>query len=436
MNALSFKRINPVQAHTEQNFANSLEFNFTMGSNNVLVWDDSYLAVKIRMQYSANGAFAVLPDTVGLSNAPLHCLFSDASLRLNNKEVSRLSDYSQSAYIHQLLTQSAQKQDNNGSGNPISLDRRWAEAGGLTAKSALNRRKQSLGIQDVAGIQTFTLAGKIPIFLTKEESGQNQNYLLRLVVNPNWRNRMTTSTGANSAVLASTSPITGTALAGDGVLYLDVIGMTLNIRTYETTSIPRSMTKTYMYSEFFSSTRAITNNVGSQRYTFTLPKTVSSIFFTMFDSREAASGTLADIANFPTRFVCDGIRRLTSYELRYAGTTLPSLKYQLELRDVDAAVLDRAENNDAYTQFIRDSMDLSPNGSQFSGVDWASQPIFYHSVVKPPGSEAPQVDLELVFSGAVPNTILYLGAFIPSAVDVSYNDTGTVSSVDVYQTSE
>lgn len=426
MNALSFRRINPIQAHTDASFANSLEFVWTMGSNQVMVWDDSYLSVKFAMRYGNAGVAAALPATTGLSNAPLHCLFSDGSLRMNNKEISRLSDYSQSAYIHQLLTSSAQKQDNNNSANPLTLDRRWAVAGGLTEGAAISRRKQSLGIEDVIGTQTFTVSAKLPIWLTKEESGQNQSYLLRLVVHPNWRFRLTTSD--------ATTPLTGAVpinavFGANREIQIDVKEMTLNIRQYESVSVPRSITKTYMYSEFFSTTRAIDAAGTVQRFNFTMPKTVSSIFFTMFDAREAQAGVFS-----PTRFICDGSKNLVSYELRYAGTTLPSLKYALNL--LDAPQVDRAENNDAFVQFIRDTMDLSPNGSQYSGVEWGSQPLFYHSVVKPPGSEAPQCDLELTFSAASANTILYLGALVPQAVDCMYNDTGIITSVDVYQTSE
>lgn len=436
MDSLNFKRINPTSAHTDASFSNQIEFAWTNGSNDILVWDDSYLSVKFNIQYSATtagpaAAFAVLPPGTGLANVPLHTLFSDCSLRINSKECSRVSDYSQSAYIHQLLSSSAQKQQNNNSANPLTLHRRWAEAGGSTLAQSIDLRNLSVGLNPTAtGVQTFTLSGKIPVFLTKEELTGNTSFLLRLVVNPEWRSRFSVTTNPDNIVRAV--PINAVAVVsgiGTGVFHVDVKEMTLNLRKYQTNQVPRSITKTFMFSEIFSTTRALDTNGTTQRYNFTMPKTINSVFFCFFDSRESTVGV-----NSPTQFICEAAKNLVSYEIRYAGTTLPSLKYVLNLQDDPQN--NREENNDCYTRFIRDTMDLSPNGSQFSGVEWASQALHYHSLTKLPGSEAPQLDLELNFSGQVANSILYLGAFVPSAVDISYNDTSIVNSIDLYQTSE
>jgi hypothetical protein len=401
-----------------------------LGSNEVLVWSDSYLSVKLQFKYSTTAAAtAALPATVGFSNAPLHCLFSDGSLKINNRECSRVSDYAQTAFIHQLLTQSAQKQDNNSSSNAIALERRWATGNaGLTNADAIARVKSSLGVRDVDGVQTVTLSGKLPLFLTREEISGNTSHNLRLIVDPQWRNRIVRT--SDIATLTQTLPLT--APLAVTALYMDVSEVTLSLRTYETNSVPRSVTKTYMYSEMFSTTRAVNNVAGSQRYSFTLPKSVSALFFTFFDNRQSGSG--GDIVYAPTRFITDAVRQLNSYEIRYANVSLPSLKYQLNFED---GALDRAENNDAFYGFIQETQDLSPNGSQFSACEWASQAIMYHQVVKLPSSEASQVDIELNFTAAPGgNSILYVGAFQPQSLDITYNDVGTVNSVDVYQTSE
>lgn len=388
-----------------------------------------FLAVKLQLAHSTNGAYDPLPATIGLANAPLHCLFSDVYLLINNKEVSRLSDATTSAYIHQLLTQSGQKQANNDSSNPIALLRRWGATGGIDDQAGvIARRSKSLGVLVDTGIQTVSLAAKIPIFLGSNEVGQNQSFILRLVVNPNWRNRIVSTT---LDTITRTGPIADIGAGAHTVVNMDVAEMVLNVREYETSTVPRDVVRSYPYTEFFSTTRAIGVSTGSQRFQITMPKSVSAVFFTLFDSRESGGGT--ELVHSPTDFVCDGIKFLTSYEIRYASTTLPSLRYKLDLRD---ATRNREDNNQAFKQFIQDSADLSPNGSQFSSQDWASAPVFYHQVMKIPGSQAETLTLELVFSQAPTNSILYFGAFEPRELSVAYNSVGIISSLDVFQTAE
>jgi hypothetical protein len=428
MSSLQYRRIQPQNAHVGASFSNTLDFQYVLGSNEVAVWSDSYLSIQLSFQYSDAAAPAVIPASVGFANTPLHCFFSDGSYRINNREVSRVSDFAQSGIVHQLLTNSAQKNENNNSSNPVAFDRRWSAFAGTTHTDAVGKVKNSLGIVGTAGLQTVTISGKLPLFLTKEEIFGNTSHSLKLVIDPQWRARVfKTSVPAD---LLDVLPLT--AALGNKLIQVDVSQVTLNLRTYESNHVMRSVKQSYMYSEMWSTSRALNNSSGSQRYSFTLPKTVSSLFFTFYDAR--ANGSGADLAYSPTRFITDATRQLNSYEIRYANVTLPSIKYKLNLED---ASLNRFENNEAFFAFCQETQDLSPNGSVFDATTWASAPIFYHQVVKLPSSEAATLDLELNFT-AQPglNSILYVGAFQPQVLDVGYNDVGIVNAVDVYQTSE
>lgn len=422
---LRYRRIQPTQAHTGASFANALEFAWSVGSNEVLMWDDSYLSISATIRYRDGAGAANIPAGLGLSKAPMHCLFSDGSMRINNVEVSRVSEYSQNGFAYQALTSSGQKQLNNGSANPIFHERRWSTLSGLDLAAVKPRSRGAVGIVGAGDTtplpttQSFTLSARLPLFLTKDELDGNCSYIIRLVVDPDWRRRIVR---ADNGLVASYQP--ETAPDALNTLYMDITEMTLNLRMYETNSVPRSMTKTYEYSEFISSTRAIDANGLSQRFNFTMPRSVSMILFGIVANNSVDNES-------PTNFYTNDLKLLTSYEVRYAGTVHPSPKYTLNL--LDSSPL-RAENNEAFLSFIENTRDLSPNGSQYSGVEWASAPIFAHTVVKPAGSEVPECSLQLDFSGApTTGSILWFAALSPHAVDVMYNEAGVVSSVSKYE---
>lgn len=419
LSQLRYKRIQPLQAHTGTSFANALEFSFTVGSNERLIWDDSFLALKLRVNYHNGTNYVAIPsgdDAVGIANSPLSCFFSDASLRINNREVSRISEYPQGAMIHQLLTHGNAKEEAD-SCNPIELERRWAPKVTATseASNAIERVRNAVGLAlGTAAEQSVVLAGRLPLFWTKSELDGNISVIVRLVVDPQWRSRILRAAGAST-------PTASAIGAGAGArLEMDVSSLILNLRMYETDSVPRSVVSKYESTEIFSSTRSVLAST-SQRYTFTMPRSVSAIFFCFFDSTN-------DYSTAPTRFICSASRELTGYEIRYAGTTMPSPKHILSLAD---AAPDRGENNDAFKGFIHETLDLAPTGSKYGAVEWASQFLGYHQVVKPSGSEAQECTLDLTFANAPTNSVLYFGAFSPRMVEVVYSDLGIVSDVAV-----
>jgi hypothetical protein len=428
---IRYKQIRPQATSTYDSFNGEVTFNFNVGNNEVYVPSETYVNVVIELsEHIANGVVGNLAAATGLSSSPLSCLFTNGTLNINNKEVCKVSEYPQTAFIYNALSKSAQKLQNNDSTDPIFLNKRYGIA--ATPADDLNSQmelvKSSLGIKNVTpatnNIHVFEIAQRMPLLITNDEVTGNTNYQYKLQVDNNWRNQILQSSAAIGPAVGVTDATTAA-----GTLKLNVRDIYLNVSLYETDSIPQSVKSTVSYKEMFSTTRTISQNAGSERYVITLPRNAESVFFCLFDSRRATTANLS-----PTAFNCDALKALTSYEIRYGKSVMPSPTYQLNLSDEADTLASRVRSNArAFKEFIYNTMDLSPNGSVFDLVSWASNPIFYHRVVKPVGDTSNELDINLVFNGNHSNSILYVGAIFAKEVNIEYNESGLVSQVEVIE---
>lgn len=426
---IRFRQVRPQANSSYESFNGEITFNFNIGNNEIFVPSETYLNVVVQLaQYGADNLVDPLTATTGISSSPVSCLFTNGTMSVNNIECCKISEYPQSSFIYNTLTKSAQKLQNNDSSDPVYLIKRYgiSDLPAADQDNQVLRIKESLGIRNTAvdtdNLHVFEICQRLPLLITSDEVTGNTNFQIKLQVENNWRKQLLQSSVALGTVgdrnLVSTAA---------GTLKLDVEEIYLNVSLYETDSIPRSVKSSVVYKEMFSTTRTISANTSSERFVVTLPKNVESVFMCMFDSDR---NTEAHIS--PTNLHCESLTALTSFEIRYGKAVFPSPVYQLNLSNEIATTSSRTRKNArAFKDFIYSTMDLSPNGSVYDLVSWASNPIFYYRVVKPIGDSSNDLDINLTFSGAHADSILYVGALFSKEMNIEYNDVGLVSQVEV-----